>query len=104
MIVVSIIESKEYQREWDTLRDKIPMMKIKFKEYYTATTCYFGIVNDKHRFYITEKYVSTKGTYKIKEVVWLKKKPKRFMKAEKRIKVMVQKFHEREDNENNTLG
>ena len=104
MIVVSIIESKEYQREWDTLRDKIPMMKIEFKEYYTATTCYFGIVNDKHRFYITEKYVSTKGTYKIKEVVWLKKKPKRFMKAEKRIKVMVQKFHEREDNENNTLG
>ena len=48
--------------------------------------------------------MATKGTYKIKEVVWLKKKPKRFMKAEKRIKVMVQKFHEREDNENNTPG
>ena len=79
-------------------------MKIEFKEYYTATTCYFGTVNDRHKFFVSVEYMSTEGTYEIKEVVWMESKPKRFRKSEKRIKAMVQKFHERDVNENNTSG
>mgnify|MGYP003652959439 CR=1 FL=1 len=62
------------------------MMKIEFKDYFLNTTSYFGIVDDKYRFYVPVEYIE-----------WLKKKPKSIKKAEKRIRELVQKFHENEE-------
>jgi len=73
------------------------MMKIEFKDYFLNTTSYFGIVDDKYRFFVPVEYKSNVGNYEIQDIVWLKKKPKSINKAEKRIKELVQKFHEREE-------
>ena len=73
------------------------MMKIEFKDYFLNTTSYFGIVDDKYRFFVPVEYKSNVGNYEIQDIVWLKKKPKSNNKAEKRIKELVQKFHEREE-------
>ena len=73
------------------------MMKIEFKDYYKNATTYYGIVDDKFRFYVPVEYKSDIGIYDIQDIVWLKKKPKSINKAEKRIKELVQKFHEREE-------
>lgn len=72
-------------------------MKIEFKDFYTDTTYYYGIVDGKYRFSVPVEYKSNIGNYDIQDVVWLKKKPKSIDKAEKRIKELVQKFHEREE-------
>ena len=73
------------------------MMKIEFKDYFLNTTSYFGIVDDKYRFFVPVEYKSNVGNYEIQDIVWLKKKPKSIEKAEKRIRELVQKFHEREE-------
>ena len=73
------------------------MMKIEFKDYFLNTTSYFGIVDDKYRFYVPVEYKSDIGIYEIQDIEWLKKKPKSIKKAEKRIRELVQKFHENEE-------
>ena len=51
-------------------------MKIEFKDYYKNTTSYYGIVDDKYRFYVPVEYKSDIGIYEIQDIEWLKKKPK----------------------------
>ena len=68
-------------------------MKINFEEHYGETTYYRGTVDADHPFTVLTSYRSDERIFKIKNIIWEKKKPKHKNKAEKRIKDIVAEWH-----------
>ena len=68
-------------------------MKINFEEHYGETTYYNGTVDEEYPFIVLTSYRSDERIFKIKNIIWNKKKPKYKNKAEKRIKDVVVEWH-----------
>lgn len=68
-------------------------MRIDFEEHYGETTYYKGTVDEEYPFTVLTSYRSDEKIFKLKNIIWNKKKPKHKNKAEKRIKNVVIEWH-----------